>query len=512
MLTCSSILFPFDGRRVSYGGTTKNERRPAHPKEIVIDYLGFTCHTFALLALAPDGVASQRKTFFFESTRGSKRMTIPAYFRITSKLRALFAIALCPTLCLLPACGSDASPITPLVADAGTTDVGMVDSTVYTEASVLDSGLDGTSPVPDYKSITVSPLSAKIFIDGTQQFSVSALRADNGTELNVSGVAWASSDEAIATVDKVSGVAIGKSEGTALITATLGKWTGTATLSVIPNKATSLEIKPTIAVTRVGLYVQFEASALLASGKALSVTDSVSWSSSDQAIATMSSDGRARGVAGGTVTISAEYESTKATAELRVWPSNPPQLSVYPHPALIHAGRDTVAFFAAAISPGGVPMTLSNDRVKWETQDITIASINDQGIASGLKEGKNEVFYTYEGLKSDPASLLVLDASSQSRRLTVGPAFSHTPVPLRLVLGTYVRLQAELSNTPDDAFDVSAFCQWSVDKPELATVSMRESNIGSVTANSTTIGDVLVTATFEGQSAQIPLTIVSEQP
>ena len=79
-------------------------------------------------------------------------------------------------------------------------------------------------------TVEVSPGSASIFKDETQQFAATVLDQD-GSEMSGVSVSWASSDESVATVDAI-GLAIGVGEGSSTISATANGASGSGSLTV----------------------------------------------------------------------------------------------------------------------------------------------------------------------------------------------------------------------------------------------------------------------------------------
>ena len=79
--------------------------------------------------------------------------------------------------------------------------------------------------------IVVTPATATVALNGTQQYVATATYSDNSTAVVTSTVTWTSSNTAIGTVLN-TGVATGVAAGTTNITATSGLQSGSATLTV----------------------------------------------------------------------------------------------------------------------------------------------------------------------------------------------------------------------------------------------------------------------------------------
>ena len=127
-------------------------------------------------------------------------------------------------------------------------------------------------------------------------------------------VSWSSSAEAVATVDQ-TGKVTAVSAGTAVISAAIGNGvvaSCTVTVSAAAIKATSIELSATSGELHPGDKVTLTASVLPAD-----TTDKVTWSTSDQAVATVE-DGVVTAVAIGTATITATAGDVQANYALTV--------------------------------------------------------------------------------------------------------------------------------------------------------------------------------------------------
>ena len=86
------------------------------------------------------------------------------------------------------------------------------------------------------------------------------------------------------------------------------------------NSSTSPSAVSSIAVTgvtpAVGATSQFTAKAALSDGTTQDVTSAATWQSSDTTIATVSSAGAVAGVAAGTVTVTATYQSISGSDQI----------------------------------------------------------------------------------------------------------------------------------------------------------------------------------------------------
>lgn len=148
-------------------------------------------------------------------------------------------------------------------------------------------------------SVEVSPTQSDLDVGETVALTAVPRSAD-GTALDRT-VTWESSDEAVATVD-ADGVVTGRGSGTAEIAATSEDVRGTAAVRVSVPVA-SVDVESPAQGLAVNSTVQLQATARAADGSALDRT--ISWTSSDQAVAKVDANGLVSGVGPGQVVITA---------------------------------------------------------------------------------------------------------------------------------------------------------------------------------------------------------------
>ncbi|ELO1776180.1 Ig-like domain-containing protein [Vibrio fluvialis] len=183
---------------------------------------------------------------------------------------------------------------------------GMVDGQHFSDSALL--AVNGAIVT----NLQVTPVVVKVAAGLNQQLTATAFLSD-GTLVDVTNddaIRWSSSDPSIATITK-EGLATGVAEGTVTITAS-GMADGqhfsdSALLAVNSAVVTNLQVTPSVSEVPAGLERQYTATAFLSDGTSMDVTndDAISWSSSDPSIATITKEGLAKGVAAGTVTITA---------------------------------------------------------------------------------------------------------------------------------------------------------------------------------------------------------------
>jgi len=160
-------------------------------------------------------------------------------------------------------------------------------------------GEETPAPTPTLLSITVSPSNPDIVLGSTQQFTATGTFSDNTTQDITTSVTWSSSDVSIATISNApgsQGLATSLASGSTLITATSGNISASTTLT-IKAELVSIEVTPTYPVVTFGATIQFTATGTFSDKTTQDITTSVTWSSSDTSIATISNAAGSQGVA-----------------------------------------------------------------------------------------------------------------------------------------------------------------------------------------------------------------------
>jgi len=186
-------------------------------------------------------------------------------------------------------------------------------------SSLWSCGSDSSGPGVDntVASVSISPTSASISsIGATTQLSASA-RNSAGTTVPGTTFTWTTANSSVATVSS-AGVVTAVANGTATVTATASgsARSGTAAITVAQT-ASTVTVSPQDGIIEVGQTIQLTASVEDAGGTAIP-SPTITWSSSDETVATVSSTGLITGLLGGSVTISATSGSATGTAPVMV--------------------------------------------------------------------------------------------------------------------------------------------------------------------------------------------------
>ncbi|GAA0434443.1 hypothetical protein GCM10008934_24860 [Virgibacillus salarius] len=178
--------------------------------------------------------------------------------------------------------------------------------------SELSAPITVTTDYSDPTAVDVSPKTNNLAVGGTRSLTATVSPDTANPSVN-----WSSSDEAVATVSS-TGEVTAVSTGTATITATStddNTVKGTATVNVT-QPVTGVSVDPATAELEVGATQQLTETV----SPSNATNKGVTWSSSDEAIATVDSTGLVTAVAEGnaTITVTTDDGGKTATSEITV--------------------------------------------------------------------------------------------------------------------------------------------------------------------------------------------------
>ena len=224
-------------------------------------------------------------------------------------------------------------------------------------------------PPPEPTTVSVTPAEVGLMAGDSVQLAAE-VRDQNGAVMTGATVAWSSSDAAVATVTS-GGLVRGSSAGSATITATAGQASGTAavTVSPPPPEPTTVSVTPAEVGLAAGDSVQLAAE-VRDQNEEVMTDATVAWSSSDTAVATVTSGGLVRGSSAGSATITATAGQASGTAAVTV--SAAPAGPEVAAPVPTQAADDVTSLFSDAYDDATVD-TWSADWDQADVEDVMVA-------------------------------------------------------------------------------------------------------------------------------------------
>lgn len=357
--------------------------------------------------------------------------------------------------------------------------------------------------------LQVTPPHARVAAGLNKQFTA-ILQLSDGTTLDVThDLNWSSDDAGTATV--AQGLATGVGAGMASLSASglfQGKTvSGAAELTVSDATVTALQVTPAMTTTAIGLAQPFAATAVLSDGTSQLVTEFVSWSSADTAIATVGNEqdrwGQARGLSVGSVAIMASGhfngQDLSGTAQLKVSSATVTGLQLTPPRLRAPVGLPQQYSATAMLSDGSSQPVLD---ASWHSSEPGMATISAAGLATGAHAG-TATLNASTSVNGQPfsgsAQLTVTDATVTALQVT--PARGSVPI------GLAQQYDATALMSDGTSLPMTESASW-VSDPLVATVD--KGLASGVGVGST---DINATAVVNGVqvSNQAPLTVTGAE-
>jgi uncharacterized protein YjdB len=255
-------------------------------------------------------------------------------------------------------------------------------------------------------SISVTPTELSIAVNGTQQFSATAV--DSGNTISNPTFTWASSAPSVMSINSSTGLATAVALGTAQITAAVSGVTS-APGAVTVASITTIAVAPSPAFMAVNSTLQFSATA---TGNSVSLPgSSFTWASSAPNVVSIgSTTGLATAVAMGTAQITATANGvTSASATATVTAIS--TITVAPSPAVITVSG-TEQFVATAKDSNND--VIAGTTFTWVSSAPNVATVgSNTGLAPGISLGTTQITASANGVTSAPDTLTVTNPQGE---------------------------------------------------------------------------------------------------
>lgn len=347
-------------------------------------------------------------------------------------------------------------------------------------------------------SVAIAPSAANITVGGTVVLKAVAYDAA-GQAIVGRTVVWATSAPQVAKVD-TSGTVTGLTAGVAVITATSGGQTASATVAVSLVPVATVAITPGSAALIVGHSASLSAVLTDSRGNVLTGRP-VSWSVLDQSIATVTSLGLVTAVGPGTTSVNATSEGKTGTAQIVVSPAPPaPVASVTISPPSTTLAIGTAAALTVTLRDS-VGRTLTGRAVTWATSDPTVVTVSNVGIVVGMGAGTATIAASSEG-KTGTATVVV-----QSPQLVPVASVTISPATVSLRAGQTRTLTAQVLDAKGKQL-TGRTINWTSSDSSVITLTVTGPQTATVTAASRGLGTTIITAICDGISGSSVVTVV----
>ena len=360
-------------------------------------------------------------------------------------------------------------------ADGKVTTMALGEAVITAKCGEVSATCAVTVVATPVESVTLNQTTASLRVGQTVTLTATVMPED-ATDKTVT---WTSSNEAVATVD-ANGKVTAKALGKAVITAKSGDVSATCTVTVEPTPVESVTLNQTSATLRVGQTVT-----LTATVQPEDATDkTVTWSSSNEAVATVDAEGKVTAMALGEAVITATCGDVSATCAVTVVPTPAESVTLNQITASLRVGQ-TVTLTATVM-----PEDATDKTVTWTSSNESVATVDAEGKVTAIALGEAAITATC-GDVSATCAVTVVATPVES------VALDYESIELRL--GETFVLTATVM--PDDATDKTV--TWTSSNEAIATVDAE----GKVTAMA--LGEAAITATCGDVSATCAVTVVA---
>ncbi|MYK98155.1 MAG: hypothetical protein F4014_04900, partial [Gemmatimonadetes bacterium] len=246
---------------------------------------------------------------------------------------------------------------------------------------------------------------------------------------------------------------------------------------------------PSGLLTGTGQVLRLNATLYDANGNTLTGIG-ITWSSSNAAVASVSSDGVVVARSTGTTQITAAAGGLRTSITVTV-ARTPSRIVVTPVSARLTAEEETLKFVAVVLDADGGEITDAPQ--SWRSEHPLVASVDDQGVVTAHTEGETRITVSSGDLSASVT--VTVDFETPTNRIVV------TPESVNLTsIGETAQLSARVLD-PRDQEIPNPDLTWASKDKSVATVDAQ----GVVTAQMN--GQTLVTATWEELSASVMVTV-----
>ncbi len=375
---------------------------------------------------------------------------------------------------------------------------GRVSVSASVQGLIVSASVDVTAAT--IEQLDVQPAMLTLQRGVTRQLSATALLSD-GSSLDVTAqAAWRSSAPAIVLASELpgeEGLIAARAVGAARITASLLGRAGSVDVTVTAATLSSLELTPALTSLAAGTTQRFVATGVFSDQTTADLSTQVTWASSNDTVLTVT-QGLARGLSAGRVTVSAAFGAVRASRDLLVSPAALVSLELDPASPSVARGL-TTDVHAVGVFSDGTRQDLTAQAV-WRVADASLAQVSNavstSGRVSGLLEGTTELSATV-GAIVGRTPLNVSAASLLSLQLS--------PTQPTLPLGTRLPFTATGLFSDGTSQDLTAQATWTSSAPACVSISSQGASRGEALA--VTRGSATLTATVGGRAGSTTVTV-----
>ena len=235
---------------------------------------------------------------------------------------------------------------------------------------------------------------------------------------------------------------------------------GSGSTSQGPAKLTQINIAPANQTIAKGTTLQLSATGYYADGTTHALGASVTWQTTQSAVATISTQGDVTGVGEGVAQLSAAYQGVTGSTSVNVGPPALLNLTVGPNQSSLPVGESEQLTATGNYSDGTVQNLTQS--ATWSSSAPGVATITAGGLATAMTAGTSSLSATMTSITSS-ATLTVTSAALVSIAVTPGNA--------SIAAGNTQQFAATGSYSDGSAQNLTSTAAWSSSAPGVATIT-----------------------------------------
>jgi trimeric autotransporter adhesin len=368
-------------------------------------------------------------------------------------------------------------------------------------------------------SIAITPANPTLPVGTSASLTATGTYSD-GSAVDVTGsVTWTIDDSKVANVsnaDANPGLSTAVAIGATKVHAAIGAVTAQTTITVTAAMLVSIAITPANPTVPAGTTEALVATGTYSDGSTLDLTTTAVWSSSTQAVATVSNatgtQGLATAVAMGTSTVSATLNGVSGSTKLTVSAPTITQIVVSPIASTVRVGQ-TVRYTATAILSNNTQRDVTQ-AATWTSSDTSVAAFaqGNGGMggmggraANALALGTSTISATYQNI-TGKTTLTVTNAVLSQIQVT--------PIQATLTVKGTRQFTATAIYSDNTQQDVTAQATWVSSNTGVAQVSTGGGGPGPGggargTVTAIAAGSSTISATVNGITGSTPVTVTA---
>jgi hypothetical protein len=343
-------------------------------------------------------------------------------------------------------------------------------TTLVSGTTAVTATLNGVSSAPvtltvtpaTLESIVVTPATASLAAGTTVSFTAIGTYTDHSTQDLTTSATWGSSNAAIATISNASGsngVTTGLQTGQVLITARVGSVTSApATLTVTAAALVSIGVTPGAPSVVAGITQQFTATGVYTNSSTQDLTTSVTWNSSNTAVASISSASGSNGLAttltAGSTAVSATLNGiTSPAVTLTVTPAMLVSIALSPLSVQL-APNASQQLTVTGTYNNGLTQPLPAAGELFTSSNTAVATVNAAGVVAGVAGASLGATSTI-GVTDEATGISALPGATTT-------VTASTPSPNSVAAATATALDNALCNDPGNPTNAIAPFYWEI--------------------------------------------------